>query len=182
MSAKPRGFSARSAAATEEAVARTKRTFPPVVDERARVLVLGTLPGEQELRVQQYYAHSRNLFWPILFAMFDAVPVPDYDAKLAFALAQSVALWDVCMVGERRPAPMLRSREIPGCSAPTRRSVRSLSMALARAASTIAISMRRPDLTYLAMPSTSPARARLDFAAKLAKWTALREILATTGA
>ena len=27
------------------------------------------------------------------------------------------------------------------------------------------------DLTYLAMPSTSPAPARLNFAAKLAKWT-----------
>ena len=55
-------------------------------------------------------------------------------------------------------------------------------MALARAASTIAISTRLPDLTYLAMPSTSPAHARLDFAAKLAKWTALHEILVTTGA
>jgi G:T/U-mismatch repair DNA glycosylase len=39
---------------------------------------------QEALRVQQYYAHSRNLFWPILF---DAVPVPDYDTKRAFALA-----------------------------------------------------------------------------------------------
>ncbi|MGH7029848.1 MAG: hypothetical protein ACREEZ_05430, partial [Stellaceae bacterium] len=32
---------------------------------------------------------------------------------------------------------------------------------------------RRPGLAYLALPSTSPAHARLDFAAKLAEWRAL---------
>ena len=37
---------------------------------------------------------------------------------------------------------------------------------------------RRAELTYLALPSTSPAHARMDFAAKLAQWTALREALA----
>jgi len=43
-----------------------------------------------------------------------------------------------------------------------------------------AVDRFQPDLIYLAMPSSSPAHARLDFAAKLAKWTASREILATT--
>ena len=36
---------------------------------------------------------------------------------------------------------------------------------------------RRPDLSYLALPSTSPAHARLGFADKLACWTVLREAL-----
>ena len=36
---------------------------------------------------------------------------------------------------------------------------------------------RRPSLAYLALPSTSPAHARLGFAAKLAHWRALREAL-----
>jgi len=34
---------------------------------------------------------------------------------------------------------------------------------------------RRTDLTYLALPSTSPAHARIDFVGKLARWMALRE-------
>ena len=36
---------------------------------------------------------------------------------------------------------------------------------------------RRAALTYLALPSTSPAHATIDFSAKLARWTALREVL-----
>ena len=36
---------------------------------------------------------------------------------------------------------------------------------------------RRPALAYLALPSTSPAHARLGFAEKLARWTALRDAL-----
>jgi hypothetical protein len=115
MSADPRGLQPRpDRAGSGSAPALAKRSFPPVVDARARVLVLGTLPGEESLRVQQYYAHPRNLFWPILFALFDAVPLADYGAKLAFVRAQRIALWDVCMVGEREAsADATIRREIP---------------------------------------------------------------------
>jgi G:T/U-mismatch repair DNA glycosylase len=38
-----------------------KRCFDPVVDRQTRLLVLGSLPGEQSLAVQQYYANRQNL-------------------------------------------------------------------------------------------------------------------------
>ena len=157
------------------------------MDARARVLVLGTLPGEESLRVQQYYAHPRNLFWPILFALFDAAPPSDYGAKLAYVRAQGIALWDVCMVGEREAsADATIRRETPNAIdrlLDAHPSIRALTF---NGTSTRRLYdkhfPRRPELTYLAMPSTSPAHARLNFAAKLAKWTALREILAETAA
>jgi hypoxanthine-DNA glycosylase len=159
-----------------------KRSFPPVVDNRAGILVLGTLPGEESLRVQQYYAHPRNLFWPILFALFDAAPVRDYAAKLAFATARRVALWDVCMIGEREASADATIRgEIPNAidrlldEHPSIRAVAFNGTSARRLYDRHF--PRRPGLTYLAMPSTSPAHARLDFAAKLARWTALRQIL-----
>jgi double-stranded uracil-DNA glycosylase len=164
------------------AVTPTKRSFPPVVDGRARVLVLGTLPGEESLRRQEYYAHPRNLFWPILFTLFDAAPAADYQARLAFALAQQVALWDVCAAGEREAsADATIRREVPNTidrlldAHPLIRAV-AFNGTGARRLYDRHFS-RRANLAYLALPSTSPAHARLDFTAKLAHWTALRTAL-----
>jgi len=163
-----------------------KRSFPPVVDHRARVLVLGTLPGEESLRLQQYYAHPRNLFWPILFALFDSAPVADYQAKLAFALAQQLALWDVCMVGEREAsADSTIRRETPNAIDRLLDAHPSIGAVAFNGTGARRLYdrhfRRRPHLIYLAMPSTSPAHARLDFAAKLARWRGLREILDGAG-
>jgi hypoxanthine-DNA glycosylase len=164
------------------AAAPAKRSFAPIVDGRARVLVLGTLPGEESLRRQQYYAHPRNLFWPILFALFDTLPAADYAEKLVFAMAHRVALWDVCAVGEREAsADATIRRETP--NAIDRLLDRHPLIGAVAFNGTGARRLhdrhfpRRPGLAYLALPSTSPAHARLDFAAKLGHWTALREVL-----
>jgi TDG/mug DNA glycosylase family protein len=159
-----------------------KRSFPPIVDARARILVLGTLPGEESLRRREYYAHPRNLFWPIVFALFDATPATNYPGRLAFVAAQRIALWDVCQIGERdasadstirRERPnaidqLLDAHPLIGAVAFNGSGARRLYDRHFT---------RRAGLAYLALPSTSPAHARLDFAAKLARWTALREAL-----
>jgi double-stranded uracil-DNA glycosylase len=159
-----------------------KRSFPPVVDGRARVLVLGTLPGEESLRRQQYYAHPRNLFWRIVFALFDATPPVGYAERLIFAAAHRIALWDVCEIGEReRSADTTIRLERPNAidrlldEHPLIRAV-AFNGTTARRLYDRHFS-RRADLAYLALPSTSPAHATIDFAGKLARWMALREVL-----
>jgi TDG/mug DNA glycosylase family protein len=162
--------------------APAKRSFPPIVDACSRVLVLGTLPGEESLRRQQYYAHPRNLFWPIIFALFDATPPAVYGERLAFVASHGIGLWDVCEVGEReRSADTTIRMERPN----------AIDRLLDEHARIRAIAFngtaarrlhdrdfpRRSELTYLALPSTSPAHATIDFAGKLARWTALREVL-----
>ena len=164
-----------------------KRSFPPIIDDRARVLVLGTLPGEESLRRGEYYAHPRNLFWPIVFALFDAVPAADYAERLSFVKAHRVALWDVCEIGERdASADSTIRREGPNTidqlldAHPLIRAVAFNGTGAKRLYDRHFA--RRADLLYLALPSTSPAHARIDFAGKLARWTALREALADTDA
>jgi double-stranded uracil-DNA glycosylase len=162
--------------------AAAKRSFPPIVDERARVLVLGTLPGEESLRRQQYYAHPRNLFWPILFALFDAALAPLYADRLAFALSQRVALWDVCELGEREAsADATIRREVPNTIDQLLDAHPLIDAVAFNGSGARRLHdrhfRRRAGLTYLHLPSTSPAHARLDFAAKLAEWRALRETL-----
>jgi double-stranded uracil-DNA glycosylase len=159
-----------------------KRSFPPITDERARVLVLGTLPGEESLRRGEYYAHPRNLFWPIIFALFDTTPATDYAERLAFVMARRIALWDVCELGEREAsADATIRRERPNAidrlldAHPLIRAVAFNGSGALRLYDRHFT--RRAELAYLALPSTSPAHARLDFAEKLAQWTALREVL-----
>lgn len=175
-------MSTESLSASNPAEAPAKRSFPPIVDWRSRVLVLGTLPGEESLRRQQYYAHPRNLFWPIVFALFGSAPPAGYAERVAFIAAQRIALWDVCEVGEReRSADTTIRHERPNAI--------DRLLDQCRLIHTVAFNgtgarrlydrhfPRRPELTYLALPSTSPAHATVGFAGKLARWTVLREAL-----
>ena len=159
-----------------------RRSFPPIADARARVLVLGTLPGEESLRRGEYYAHPRNLFWPIVFALFDVPAAADYRERLAFALERRIALWDVCEIGERdASADATIRRERPNAIdrlLDTHPLIRTIAFNGTGARRLYDRHLaRHAELTYLALPSTSPAHARIDFAGKLARWTALREML-----
>ena len=145
--------------------------------------MLGTLPGEESLRRQEYYAHPRNLLWPILAALFgDAAPTT-YAEKLVLAAARGIALWDVCAAAEREASAdsAIRAEEPNTIDAlldayPQIRTIAFNGSGARRLYDRHF--RRRPDLLYLALPSTSPAHARLDFAAKLARWAALRDALA----
>lgn len=78
-----------------------KHSFPPIIDTSSRLLILGTLPGDESLRQQQYYAHPRNQLWRILAAIY-RVPFPaTYPDRSALVLQQQLALWDVVQHGER---------------------------------------------------------------------------------
>jgi TDG/mug DNA glycosylase family protein len=156
------------------------------LDEHARVLVLGTLPGEESLRRGEYYAHPRNLFWPIIFALFGKPPALSYTERLAFLTAHRIAAWDVCELGEReRSADTTIRLERPNAidrlldQHPLIRAV-AFNGTTARRLYDRHFA-RRADLTYLALPSTSPAHATIDFSVKLAHWTAVREFLEQDG-
>jgi double-stranded uracil-DNA glycosylase len=159
-----------------------KRSFPPIADERAVALVLGTLPGEESLRRHQYYAHPRNLFWPIVFTLFGDGVVPEYEARIAFAQASHLALWDVCGLAERDASADATIRaeipnEIPALLA-THPNIRAVAFNGTTARRLHDRHFRRREgIAYLALPSTSPAHASLGFAAKLAAWEVLRDVV-----
>jgi hypoxanthine-DNA glycosylase len=69
--------------------------FPPVVDDDARVLILGSFPSALSLEAHQYYANPRNAFWPITGALFGFEPSAPYESRLAALRSRGIALWDV---------------------------------------------------------------------------------------
>lgn len=74
----------------------------PVIDARTRILILGSFPGAASLAAAQYYAHPRNLLWPILSRLTgeDLVTLP-YAERLPRLLAHGFGLWDVLGACER---------------------------------------------------------------------------------
>src|SRR5664280_2641543 len=70
-------------------------SFPPIVDDESRVLVLGTMPGAESLRQQRYYAYERNQFWTMLFALYGLSRPDDYEKRVVFLYEKKIALWDV---------------------------------------------------------------------------------------
>jgi hypoxanthine-DNA glycosylase len=69
--------------------------FPPVVDDHAGMLILGSFPSAQSLVARQYYANPRNAFWPITAELFGFDANALYEARLAALRSHGVALWDV---------------------------------------------------------------------------------------
>jgi hypoxanthine-DNA glycosylase len=78
-----------------------KYSFPPIVAADARLLILGTLPGEESLRLQQYYGHARNHFWPLIAAVFNEAPPANYAGRVRLLKRNRCALWDVLESAER---------------------------------------------------------------------------------
>jgi hypoxanthine-DNA glycosylase len=155
-----------------------KAGFPAVVDANTRVLILGSLPGEASLAVQQYYGNPRNAFWRLMEGVLAAPLVPlAYDDRLAALLARGVGLWDV--IGEaERPGSLDAAIRDPAANdlaalIDTLPALRGVAFNGGTAAK-LGARLVGDRLPTLALPSSSPAHAARSFAEKLARWNALR--------
>jgi hypoxanthine-DNA glycosylase len=159
-------------------------------DSRARLLILGSMPGEASLRRQQYYGHRRNAFWPILNALLGIPAGADYDARTRALRAHRIALWDVIAACERRGSldQAIRAESIrvndfaaffaahPGIvrvvfngATAEREYRRRVLPALPEPQRAIALQR---------LPSTSPAHAAMGFDDKLGAWRVILDWLA----
>ena len=71
--------------------------FPPVYDEKSRILILGSFPSVKSREQEFYYGHPQNRFWKLMKRIFDCenVSLDTIDEKKQFLLDNNIALWDV---------------------------------------------------------------------------------------
>ena len=154
----------------------------PIAPRHARLLVLGSFPSAASLQAQQYYAHPRNHFWPILSALWgiDLVPMR-YVARLAEVRRRGLAIWDVYAACRREGSLDVaiedaRANDMAGLVARL-----PLLAAIAHNGGESARAMRVTGALGLPvhrLPSTSPANASWSFERKLAAW---REVFVQAG-
>jgi double-stranded uracil-DNA glycosylase len=77
-------------------------SFAPVSSADARLLILGSMPGKESLRQNQYYALPQNAFWRIMGDLAGAQPALPYEERLAILKSSGIALWDVLASCERK--------------------------------------------------------------------------------
>lgn len=155
--------------------------FPPVVGDGARVLVLGSMPGQASLAAQEYYAYKQNAFWRIMGDLVGAKPELPYAQRLERLKSAGIALWDVMAACERQGsldadivASSIQANDFAGFFA----TYPGISRVFFNGASA-ETSFRRLVLPALAdrglhltrLPSTSPAHAASSYADKLAAWS-----------
>lgn len=155
-----------------------KRSFAPVAHLRCRVLVLGSLPGDESLRQAQYYAHPRNAFWPLMGELCGFEAALPYRQRLACLLQAGVALWDVVGSGIRKGSLDQHIRAEQPNGIPTLLDkLPALRLIACNGGASYKYLKRyfpflweQPQLGIRQLPSTSPAAARFSYAQKLAAW------------
>lgn len=153
------------------------RSFAPFADARARILILGTMPGPVALRKQEYYGFPGNHFWPILSSLFAGGRPLTYPEKLRLLRRNRIALWDVLASCEREGASdgairNARPNEIPELLARFP-GIATIALNGTAAARLYQLHFREIALPVIRLPSTSPAHARMTLAEKRARWSVI---------
>ena len=154
------------------------KSFSPRINEKSRVLILGSMPGVKSLEMQEYYAHPQNRFWKVMGKICNCEGLHDmgYEDKIQVLLDNRFALWDVIASCEREGSldsniGNEKPNEIPKLLE-RYKNIKTICLNGNKAYS--AFAKHFPDLLKIyicyKMPSTSPANARFKLENLYDKW------------
>lgn len=157
------------------------RSFPPVANGQATLLILGSMPGKESLKQQQYYAHPQNVFWKIMGELVGAHPALPYPQRLQALKVAHVALWDVLHSCEREGSldSDIEQEEANDFAAffAKHPNIAQVCFNGAKAEQSfkrfVLGKQKLPPLELVRLPSTSPAHAGMRYEEKLKLWRAI---------
>jgi len=159
--------------------------FAPLARGDARVLILGSLPGQRSLREHEYYAHPQNAFWSIMRDLLAAEG--SYEQRCDALLANGIALWDV-LAESVRPGSMdsdidmdtARPNDFDSLLRKCPRIERVCfngQKAAQMFAKFVGPQSLADAIALLTLPSTSPAYAAMPYEEKLVHWRVALDVI-----
>ncbi|MDD2478286.1 MAG: DNA-deoxyinosine glycosylase [Victivallaceae bacterium] len=153
------------------------KSFAPVLTPECHTLILGTVPGRESLRKQQYYGYARNPFWRLVGEIcgFDhALPYPE---RLAALNRHGIGLWSLIKQCER-PGSLdsnIKNPEFNDLAGlfvtyPNLKKICLDGKSTEKFLRRYQAKNPLPEFTLLVLPSSSPAHAALRYEEKLIKW------------
>lgn len=159
----------------------------PLAQSGARVLILGSMPGAESLARQQYYAHPRNLFWPLMSELTGLDASAAYAQKSQALTASGIALWDVIASCQRSGSldSAIRNEQVNDFAGFFKSQPELVAIAFNGGKAfqsfkrqVLATGCVPETVRLIALPSTSPAHAAMKYEEKLQQWHQLSEFLA----
>lgn len=151
--------------------------FPPIIDENAQILIIGTMPSVKSLDRKEYYAHPRNAFWKIIAKLYNnGSDFSDFAEKKTCILKNHLALWDNLRFCERNGSLDSDIKNmIPNDFETLLKNYPHIYRLIFNGQKSYQFFKRfHPELLekyqYFVLPSTSPANATLSFDKKLSFW------------
>jgi hypoxanthine-DNA glycosylase len=132
------------------------------------------------LRLNQYYANTRNSFWRIMFALFDEPFSNDYEVRKKLLLDNQIAIWDtlkVCLREGSADSAITDSKpnDLAGFLIEHPK-IKTVFCNGKDAAMYFRILYEGPKITQLYLPSTSAANA-IGWERKLKEWSVILDYL-----
>ena len=159
-----------------------KQSFGPIVDDKTRLLILGSLPGDRSLEERRYYAHHTNRFWQLVGAVIGVdLAALAYADRLVTLLAHRIGLWDVVARARREGSgdSNIRDAETNDLLTLVERLPRLTAIAF-NGSTSAKIGMRalrdRTEADLIALPSSSGLCA-IPAGDKIARWLVLQSSL-----
>lgn len=157
-------------------------SFAPIVNNDSKILILGTMPSVKSLEYQEYYGNKQNVFWQIMFAIFEEQFSTNYKVRKALLHKYQIAVWDVLSSCEREGS--LDSN----IKLETPNDIRGLLVSFPNIKCIVFSSQKAEQyfkkyhgdisgITYMTMPSPSGANARMSVKEKIENWTRIKELL-----
>lgn len=82
----------------------TKKSFAPVINKNSQILILGSLPSDKSIALNEYYGNKTNQFWNTISLIFEnkKIEFKNYNEKIDFLNKHHIALWDTYCSATRK--------------------------------------------------------------------------------